>query len=175
MEIAPRKWCPSPGRHVKLGRASKAKFTFPEEPRILKFLIAETKSDGRSDLSIIFRKVSFGSSPDITIFELYSSPLSLVVGGDSFFKLHTWRSYQDLLGLVSLKVFRRDCHNEKEYQDYIETVLDTIDVDIDFYDLSHFSTLSSTDIRQRLETKSSFYDLVPQEVSDYIIRNDLYQ
>src|SRR5882672_3508799 len=35
IEIAPRRCCPGPGREVKSGRASRARFTFPEEPRNL--------------------------------------------------------------------------------------------------------------------------------------------
>ena len=35
IEIAPRRWRPSPGRLVKFGRPSSARFTFPDEPRNL--------------------------------------------------------------------------------------------------------------------------------------------
>src|SRR5215471_7862569 len=35
MDNAPRKWAPSPGRHLRSGSASSARFTFPEEPRNL--------------------------------------------------------------------------------------------------------------------------------------------
>ena len=56
MEIAPRRWCPPPGKQVKLGSPSKARFTLPEEPRIRKCLISWTKSDGRSCSSNNFKK-----------------------------------------------------------------------------------------------------------------------
>ena len=78
MEIAPLRWCPSPGKQVKLGSPSKARFTLPEEPRIRKCLISWTKSDGRSCSSNNFKKDNFGSRPEITISELYSSPFSKV-------------------------------------------------------------------------------------------------
>src|SRR6476660_3538000 len=35
MEIAPRRWGPLPGRHVKFGSASSAMLTLPDEPRNL--------------------------------------------------------------------------------------------------------------------------------------------
>src|SRR5439155_9287958 len=47
IENAPR-WCrPIPGMQVKLGSASRARFTLPDEPRNLKRLMSETKSAGR--------------------------------------------------------------------------------------------------------------------------------
>ena len=76
MEIAPRRCGPSPGREVKLGSPSRARFTFPDEPRMRKFLISVTKSDGRSLSSTIFKKDNFGSSPEITLSAWYSSPFS---------------------------------------------------------------------------------------------------
>ena len=36
IEIDPRRCGPSPGRQVKLGSSSSARFTLPDEPRILK-------------------------------------------------------------------------------------------------------------------------------------------
>ena len=35
IEIAPRRCAPSPGRHVKSGKPSSARFTLPDEPRNL--------------------------------------------------------------------------------------------------------------------------------------------
>ena len=35
IEMAPRKCGPDPGRQVKLGRSSSARFTFPDDPRNL--------------------------------------------------------------------------------------------------------------------------------------------
>ena len=42
-----------------------------------KFFISLTKSEGKSFSSNKFKKVNLGSRPEITIFELYSSPFSI--------------------------------------------------------------------------------------------------
>src|SRR4029453_13047422 len=76
IEIAPRRWGPGPGIHVKLGSASSARLTLPEEPRYLYRRTPSTKSDGRSRSSMNFRKVRFGSTLDATTLAAISSPFS---------------------------------------------------------------------------------------------------
>ena len=61
---------------MKSGRPSSARFTLPEEPLIRKFLIDLTKSEGSSFSSTIFKNDNFGSRPEMTISDMYSSPLS---------------------------------------------------------------------------------------------------
>src|SRR6266568_1743138 len=74
MEIAPRRWAPGPGRHLKLGRASRARLTFPEEPRNLYRRTPSRKSAGNSLASRNFFKVRCGSTLEETTCAEISSP-----------------------------------------------------------------------------------------------------
>src|SRR5215475_16078796 len=76
MEMAPRRCGPSPGKHLKFGNASRARFTFPDEPRNLYRLTCSAKSAGRCSLPTIFINVKRGSTLDETIFARISSPFS---------------------------------------------------------------------------------------------------
>ncbi len=49
--IAPRRCSPGPGMAVKFGRASIARFTFPDEPRYLYWRTSSSKSAGSVPLS----------------------------------------------------------------------------------------------------------------------------
>src|SRR5208337_1292041 len=64
IEIAPRRCAPGPGMALKLGSASSAMFTLPEEPRYLKRLMSSRKSGGRCSASMNLLKVSRGSTLD---------------------------------------------------------------------------------------------------------------
>ena len=66
---------------MKFGRSSKAKFTFPDEPRIRKFFIDCKKSEGRSLSSINFKKDSY-TQIDLAIrkMEIFGWMKSFTVG-----------------------------------------------------------------------------------------------
>ncbi|MNC96255.1 hypothetical protein D3C83_135820 [compost metagenome] len=55
------------GTALNLGMPSRAMFSFPEDPRILKLRARRTTSGGRSFASMIFRNVRFGSRLDTTV------------------------------------------------------------------------------------------------------------
>src|SRR6266576_5158743 len=74
IENAPRCWRPMPGMHVKLGSASSARFTLPDEPRNLKRLISPTNSAGRESDSSSWRNVRRGSRLDTMVLARNSSP-----------------------------------------------------------------------------------------------------
>src|SRR5215470_3239914 len=62
IDIAPRRCAPGPGMHLKLGRASSAMFTLPDEPRNLYRFTPSRNSPGRCFASIILVNVRRGST-----------------------------------------------------------------------------------------------------------------
>src|SRR6202451_1115598 len=76
IEIAPRRCAPGPGMALKLGRASSAMFTLPEDPRYLKRLMSSRKSAGRCSASMNLLKVSLGSTLEEIVSAQISSPLA---------------------------------------------------------------------------------------------------
>ena len=56
------------GISLNSGIPSRARFSFPEEPRYLNLSIRSTRSAGSSFSSTSLRKVTLGSAPDTTVF-----------------------------------------------------------------------------------------------------------
>src|SRR5882724_11801101 len=75
IESAPRKCAPSPGKHLNSGSPSRARFTFPDDPRYLYRRTSCKNSGGNSLGSKNFSNVRCGSTLDETTFAVSSSPL----------------------------------------------------------------------------------------------------
>jgi nicotinate-nucleotide adenylyltransferase len=90
-----------------------------------------------------------------------------LVGSDNLREIETWRSFRDVLGMVTLCVAHRP-----GYQLKIPRILRT----------GSFRTfpspeldISSTVIRERIATGRPFRRLVPKEVAEYISIRQLYR
>lgn len=90
----------------------------------------------------------------------------LIIGGDQFARLHTWRDWPELLQRVTLAVAERpgtptQAHPEVERAARQRVPLPPVD-------------LSSTDIRRRVAAGLEITQLVPPEVARYIDLHRLY-
>ncbi len=90
----------------------------------------------------------------------------LIIGADQYAGLHTWGQWRDLLGLVALAVANRPgappaVHPEVLAFPHRAVPLPMLDI-------------SSTDVRQRVQTGADISALVPPEVARYIETHRLY-
>jgi nicotinate-nucleotide adenylyltransferase len=91
----------------------------------------------------------------------------LIIGQDQYAGLHTWRDWQQLLGLVTLAVANRPGEHRSvaaEVQAFAHRVVPLPMLDI-----------SSTDIRARVSEGRDIAQLVPPEVARYIESHRLYR
>jgi len=116
--------------------------------------------------------------------------LFFVVGADSFEEMHTWREPARLLSSTNLIVVTRPGYTvESSHVEQLTrlTVVDLRDredgIELDagatehrIYVTGYVNTgVSSTEIRRRIRDGESISALVPQTVSDYITKYELYK
>ena len=90
----------------------------------------------------------------------------LIIGQDQYQSLHTWRDWQQLLGLVTLAVANRPgpvLPANKEVQRFAHRVVPLPMLDI-----------SATDIRERAQVGADISQRVPPDVARYIETHRLY-
>jgi nicotinate-nucleotide adenylyltransferase len=91
----------------------------------------------------------------------------LLIGGDQYAGLHTWRDWPELLSRVALAVANRPGHMppvDPEVLRHTHRVVPLPMLDI-----------SSTDIRERVSRGEPITDLVPPQVARYIDQHALYR
>jgi len=91
----------------------------------------------------------------------------LLIGGDQYAGLHTWRDWRELLSLVSLAVAQRPgtrSEPDAAVQQHPHRLVPLPMLDI-----------SSTDIRQRVAHGADISQLVPSQVARYIETQRLYR
>jgi nicotinate-nucleotide adenylyltransferase len=91
----------------------------------------------------------------------------LIIGQDQYAGLHTWRGWQDLVGMVVLAVANRPgdlrpVHRDVVRQRHRSVPLPMLDI-------------SASDIRRRVMAHEDISALVPQAVAQYIESNGLYR
>ncbi len=91
----------------------------------------------------------------------------LIVGQDQYAGFHTWHSWQELLGLVTLAIADRPDANH--------TVDPRVQAAAHAAVALPMMDLSSTDIRGRVMQQQGITDLVPEPVARYIARHHLYR
>jgi nicotinate-nucleotide adenylyltransferase len=96
--------------------------------------------------------------PDAEIF--------LIMGGDNFKLIETWKSSQEILRNTTIAIYRRSDHVRKRLGNPHKGVVELKGVFLD---------ISSTIIRQRVHRGESIQYLVPSAVHSYIRANKLYQ
>jgi len=106
-----------------------------------------------------------------------NSDLYLLLGGDGFAELHTWKDWQELGRLAHLAVLTRPDWHWSEYRNRVPVEL----VELAESDRVRFIpnepvTVSATEIRQQLAGKQEVStDAVPELVLKYIRKYSLYQ
>ena len=96
------------------------------------------------------------------------SLLYFVLGSDSFFELHRWKSYEKLVEMVHFIIFKRDAVSPLDYDSYLERELPFVSSErFVFLDNDAFN-VSSTMVRQKLFQLETISHLVPKSVNSYI-------
>lgn len=110
---------------------------------------------------------------DIIKKEYEDSDIYLVIGSDNLKEFHTWKRYKYILENYNLIVFSRnnDCLEKivtynKYLNNYISKIL--------FVTCNKYLSISSTQIRKYIKSGIDFKKLVPKEVYDYIMNNNIY-
>ncbi|HET9977448.1 MAG TPA: nicotinate-nucleotide adenylyltransferase [Burkholderiaceae bacterium] len=93
--------------------------------------------------------------------------LFLVIGADQYAGLHTWRGWQELLGLVTLAVANRPGPLPAVHPDVRRTVHRVVPLSM--------LDISATDIRARVAQGLPIESMVPAAVASYISRHGLYR
>ncbi len=111
--------------------------------------------------------------------------LNLIMGGDQFAELATWREAEELVRLCNLAVHTRPTDEESPASSYLATIdhfgytpLQDHHVHSSghtlFFVATTFLPISATLIRRKLAARESVRYLVPDDVADYIQRHALY-
>jgi nicotinate-nucleotide adenylyltransferase len=93
--------------------------------------------------------------------------LFLVIGADQYAGLHTWRDWQELLGLVTLAVANRPGLMPPVSAEVLRTPHRVVPLPM--------QDISATDIRSRVARGLPIDKLVPPAVARYIETNTLYR
>lgn len=102
--------------------------------------------------------------------------LYFIIGEDSLRDLDTWRNPQFLGRYASLVVFARI---DRRFEDKI-TLKELSDIYRERYDIDIITLslqpmdIASNQIRERIRSNKSVEGLLPNEVEEYIIKNELY-
>lgn len=125
------------------------------------------RNDSKMEVSDIEREMNYQSTA-IDAFRLISDRFSgneivFFMGEDNFSKMESWKDY-DQLKKYNYIVFQR---NEK-------FTLDIKQKNVIYMRNTENLNISSTIIRNRLQTNESIEDLVTGDVKDYILKNKLY-
>jgi len=103
--------------------------------------------------------------------------LHLLIGGDGFAELHTWKEWQEIIRLAHLVVLTRPDWHWKEFRHRVPAELaELADTDRVRFIANDPVAVSATEIRQGLaEGREIPGDAVPELVLQYIDKYSLYQ
>lgn len=96
-----------------------------------------------------------------------------LIGADTLRALHTWRRPEDVIRLCALLVVMRPGEDEAQVREAAEHWR-ALGADISFLP-ARLMDISSTEIRNRLESGQKLEGLVPSRVQSYIVKHGLYQ
>ncbi len=110
--------------------------------------------------------------------------LYFIVGSDAFLDILTWKSYKEILRLVSLLVSRRKGVDKAELSDLAATLAyDTTEKSVwssrkgskdIFFLKQNPAPLSSTRVKKYIRDELMLEKIIPEEVAEYIRENGLY-
>jgi nicotinate-nucleotide adenylyltransferase len=92
---------------------------------------------------------------------------TLLIGQDQYAGLHTWRGWQELLGLVTLAVANRPGFVQPPAEEVRRAAHHVVPLPM--------LDISASDIRRRVAAGEDISQLVPPEVAGYIARHGLYR
>ncbi len=123
-----------------------------------------------SDIEINSNDTCYSYQTLQKIKEQTTADLFFIIGMDTLFTLHLWRNLDIVSNLCKLVTFKRP--------DYIESEENKIALEkynFEIYNIDDMSiSMSSTDIRKKLQNNESVKYLIPDDVIDYISKNNLF-
>ena len=133
------------------------------------------KDNPKFDISDIEYKRGGTSFTYLTVRELYNKlkpagKIKFIIGSDAFKGIENWYESDKLKNLIDFIVFIRENNFSADELDSIKRK----GYNFELMPLE-FEDISSTDIRNRINTGSSIKNLVPKCVEEYIIKNELYK
>ncbi len=138
---------------------------------LLKLAIQDNKYFEVLDNEILSDTVSYTIETIQTLYKQYSHPkITFIMGADMFMSIEKWKDYEQLLELIDIIVATRQDPRVEEYKKHIETKYKA--------KVSIFSevetSINSSYIRERIRLYESIKYLVPENVRQYIIKENLY-
>lgn len=100
--------------------------------------------------------------------------LTYIIGGDTLYKIATWKTYREIAPLCDIAVIARAGTNEKELREYADVLAQEHGFRIWIVPGGE-SPVSSSDIRKRIARGMSVSDILPEKVERYIARKKLYR
>lgn len=104
---------------------------------------------------------------------IYSDDISFIIGADSLYTLHKWKSYDKLIGECRFIVADRNCAEGSS----VKVAADRINAaggNITLISMPK-TDVTSTMIRRQISEGMDVSNFVPQRVYEYILDNNLYQ
>ena len=101
-------------------------------------------------------------------------PICLIIGMDSFFKIKTWKDWQEFSKLVHLVILQRQGFNIIDSSlDSFHNTKEVNELRLESNGLLYFSNcpkinISSSDIRDRIASNQNLDDLLPKSVINYL-------
>lgn len=110
----------------------------------------------------------------ITEMEGPETEVYFLTGTDSILQIHRWKNADELLRNYNFVVGSRPGYKDDELSECIERLKRDYNTNITKVD-NHQLNISSTEIRERLESGQGLSGLVPEVVERYIIKHGLYK
>jgi nicotinate-nucleotide adenylyltransferase len=99
--------------------------------------------------------------------------ISFITGADSIFEIMTWKDAEELLTMCNIIAVTRPGYDRKALAKRVVELKSLYNSDIITIDVPAFA-ISSTDIRKRVQMNMSIKYLLPENVENYILKNNLY-
>lgn len=96
-----------------------------------------------------------------------------IIGADSLFSLESWYKFNELTKLVNFALWERRGYYRDDIIDRIKYLKNKYGTNIHYIE-GPIIEISSSQIRNRLESKRSIRYFLPKDVMEYIIKNDIY-
>ena len=139
---------------------------------MLKIALAYNPNFRISDIEYKRKGVSYTYLTICELKKLYkiNKKIKFIIGTDAFRQIESWYETDKLKELVEFIVFLRDTEFKEIELEYLRKKGYSFRImPLDFEDIS------SSDIRNKISNNQPISGLVPQEVEEYIIKNELYK
>ncbi len=110
----------------------------------------------------------------ITEMEGPETEVYFLTGTDSLLQIHRWKNAEELLHNYSFVVGSRPGYKDEELKECIDFLKKEYNTNVTKVDNNQLN-ISSTEIRERLESGQGLAGLVPEVVERYIIEHGLYK